>query len=530
MSTRNKSFIHSVKFKLSMPLFILVATVLCIVGFSRYTMVGLEKQIKLVSDVDMPAIAALYRVAAAVNSGYLDERSSLTSKVKSEKYPALVKDHSNKLSEAQSGLDSLTQLLDDDTQIQQVTSAIDNIQVWTKTSFEVIELRSKDNRMNRLLASDLSGGKSRKQFDALNTQLTQMKDDWLASTASQVDSVIISTEKTIGILTLVAVVSAVFGIAVATYLPIRITRRLADIRERILDIAEGDGDLTRRIVNDHKDEIDSIANAFNKFCDNLHDTISQTKESAIAVASSVRQISEGNNSLLGKSERQTAAVLEASSGLTQMSESMAISAENAKSVGLRAETTSSSATTGTEVIEKAVAAMADVSESSGQIADITGLVDSIAFQTNLLALNAAVEAARAGEQGRGFAVVASEVRELAKRSATAASDIKVLSETTNERVKLGTDLVNNSGETLKDIIGSIHEVSTTVNEISIAANEQNQGIRTITHSISEMTNLMQSTSAFVSEVADTSRALEEQAQLLMDSVSRFKLHGDQRVA
>lgn len=527
MSKNNKSLIHSVKFKLGMPLFVLVVAILGIVAFSRFAMVGLSQQVDKVAKVEMPAIATLFTISSAVNATYLSERSSLNIKVKSEGYTNLVSAHLNSLETAASGLQSLLLLPIQESNMNKVNDALMALEAWRTTTLEVFSLRAKDNRMNRLLATDLSGGTSLQQFNNLSSQLADINGGWILGTQERVDKVVKTSNSTIDILTAIAAISALFGVSIAILLPKALIRRLADIRVRILDIAEGDGDLTRRIENSQRDELDSIATAFNKFCDNLHETISQTKRSAEAVAASVSQISEGNRTLAEQSDRQTLTVLEASSGLTEMSQSMALSAENAQRVGLKAATTSSAATNGAEIIEKTIAAMADVSESSGEIGDITGIVDSIAFQTNLLALNAAVEAARAGEQGKGFAVVATEVRGLAQRSATAASDIKKLSENTTDRVNLGATLVNESGNTLRDIIEAIRDVSETVNEISHSASEQNEGLQIITNSITEMTTLMQSTSSFVGEVADTSKELEMQANVLMSTISRFKLNDDQ---
>lgn len=530
MSAHKKSFTQSIKFKLAMPLFVLVATVLCIIGFSRYTVISLSGEARQVADVEMPAINKLYEVASAVNAAYLDERSSLSTQANSPAFPKLAARHNQNLDTALSGITDISQLFTDKNQLQYIDDVIANTREWMTISLEIVQLRSENSFMNNMKSAELSNGKSREQFDALNVQLAEMKNRWLTAASQRVHSVVVSSEKTTHILTIIAAIAAIFGVAMALYTPTRLVRRFADIRVRILAIAEGDGDLTRRISHSGKDEIDSIAKAFNLFCDNLHDTISLTKKSAVAVAASVRHISEGNRALAEQSDRQTATVLEASSGLTEMSQSMALSAENAQIVGKKAASTSSAATDGAELIEKTIAAMVDVSESSGEIGNITGIVDSIAFQTNLLALNAAVEAARAGEQGKGFAVVATEVRSLAQRSATAASDIKKLSETTTDRVNLGADLVNESGSTLKNIIEAIREVSETVTAISQSASEQNQGLQVITNSISDMTTSMQSTSSFVGEVANTSIELESQAEALMHTIARFKLNDDQKQA
>lgn len=524
MTANKKSIFKSIKFRIAIPMLLLVLAVIAIFAIGRHGIVSLSEQTNSVASIDMPAIEKLSAAMLAVNSVYLSERASLSMKVGTDKYNALLSEHLTELEAAGQRLQSTLGLDISETHQAQIESIMGQLQTWEKTSLEVIALRSKDSRMNRLLATELSNTTSREEFDTLIHRLSELNHDWLKDTQSSVHTVVETANSEVSFLTAVAVFSTLFGLSIAFYLPVTLTRRLEVIRSRILDIAQGDGDLTRRVKILHQDEIGSIGRAFNLFCDNLHDTILQTKRSAVAVATSVRQISEGNSSLAEQAERQTATVLEASSGLTEMSISMAESASNAKNVGKQASNTSIAAAEGTAVIERTFAAMVNVSESSGQIVDITGIVDSIAFQTNLLALNAAVEAARAGEQGKGFAVVASEVRELAQRSAKAASDIKALSETTNERVKLGTSLVSDSGETLQKIIDSIQAVSETVNEISTAAGEQNQGLQTINQSITEMTNLMQSTSDFVGEVAEASQGLESQAQSLLDSVSRFKLN------
>ncbi len=507
-----------------MPLFILVFIIIAIVAISRSSLIALASQAEDIATTDMPAIALLSKASLEVNAAYLNERKSLSMKVKSPDFQALVDEHQTQLATAGAHLQTLAALPISAKHSEQVRESVNMLGAWENSTNEVFRLRSKDNRMNRLLATDLSNGSSREEFDHLISTLAALNDEWLGDTQTTVDGVVNESNNSIVLQEIVGVISALFGVGVAIYLPISLIRRLDTIRSRVLQIAQGDGDLTRRIDVKSNDEIGNISHAFNLFCDNLHETISLTKQSAVAVAASVRQISEGNRSLADQAERQTETVLEASSGLTQMSNSMAESASNARNVGAQATSTSHAASEGTAVIEKTFAAMENVSESSGQIVDITGIVDSIAFQTNLLALNAAVEAARAGEQGKGFAVVASEVRQLAQRSATAASDIKALSETTNERVKLGTSLVSDSGETLKNIIESIQSVSETVNEISTATGEQDQGLQTISQSIAEMTGLMQSTSAFVGEVAQASEELESQAQTLLDSVSRFKLN------
>ncbi len=172
-------------------------------------------------------------------------------------------------------------------------------------------------------------------------------------------------------------------------------------------------------------------------------------------------------------------------------------------------------------MSQVVETMNDITASSGKIADITTVINSIAFQTNILALNAAVEAARAGEQGRGFAVVASEVRNLAQRSALAATEIEGLINESVERIRTGSGLVKQAGSTMSDIVTSIGNVTEILNEIAQASDEQNRGISQVGAAITEMDSVTQQNAALVEESSAAANALRDQAQHLASSVSRF---------
>ena len=172
---------------------------------------------------------------------------------------------------------------------------------------------------------------------------------------------------------------------------------------------------------------------------------------------------------------------------------------------------------------RATTSMGQISDASDQIGEIITVIDSIAFQTNLLALNAAVEAARAGEQGRGFAVVAGEVRALAQRSSEAAKKIKELIERTLEQVNTGVNEVNQLGESLMEIQGSVDKLNMIVGEISSNSREQGQGITQVNQAMQQIDSATQSNALQVEESASNSQALTEQSQLLNQMMSRFQL-------
>jgi len=198
-------------------------------------------------------------------------------------------------------------------------------------------------------------------------------------------------------------------------------------------------------------------------------------------------------------------------------------AENAKQANELAKTSNAVATKGGEMVKRVVSTMSDIQDSSKKIADIIGVIDSIAFQTNILALNAAVEAARAGEQGRGFAVVATEVRNLAQRSATAAKEIKTLIAESVDKVEGGAKLVKEAGDTMDDVVTSFQKVANLVTDIANASREQSSGIEQVTHAVSQMDEVTQQNAALVEEAAAAAESLEEQARALVQSVGMFKL-------
>ena len=192
-----------------------------------------------------------------------------------------------------------------------------------------------------------------------------------------------------------------------------------------------------------------------------------------------------------------------------------------------AQSASDVARKGGAVVEKVVQTMGSIEASSRKVADITGVIEGIAFQTNILALNAAVEAARAGEQGRGFAVVATEVRSLAQRSSEAAKEIKALIGNSAEQVKAGTHLAHEAGTTMQAVVDSVLRVSTMIEEISQASREQTDGIEQINQAVSQMDQGTQQNAALVEQAAAAAASLQQQAQELTQVVATFQLGSSQ---
>jgi methyl-accepting chemotaxis protein len=255
----------------------------------------------------------------------------------------------------------------------------------------------------------------------------------------------------------------------------------------------------------------------------LVSVVANVRQNAQAVANACGHIAQGNSDLSSRTQEQAGALQQSAASMEEMTAAVQRNAESAAQANELSRGANLIATRGGEVVGKVVSTMKDISESSGKIADIIGVIDSIAFQTNLLALNAAVEAARAGEQGRGFAVVAAEVRQLAQRSAEAAKQIRALILDSVERVDQGTAFVDQAGATMAELVDAIKRVSSIMGEISAASAEQSSGVTQISDAVAQMDAATQQNAALVEESASAAEMLKEQARQLVAAVAVFKL-------
>ncbi len=287
--------------------------------------------------------------------------------------------------------------------------------------------------------------------------------------------------------------------------------------------AMADGDLNQRITNDYQGKFGELRDNANRMADQLGEIVGKIQSATNAVHSAASEISSGTSDLSERTEKAAANLEETAASTEEMSSTVRQNADSAKSADKLANEANDTASKGGDVVQRAVIAMSGIEESAQKITDIISVIDEIAFQTNLLALNASVEAARAGEAGKGFAVVAQEVRQLAQRSAQAASDIKSLIQNSNSQVKDGVELVNEAGEALGDIVTSIGKVASIIESISNASQEQAIGVQEINNSITSMDEMTQQNSALVEESTAAARDLSNQATELAEQIAFFKL-------
>jgi len=304
-----------------------------------------------------------------------------------------------------------------------------------------------------------------------------------------------------------------------------IARRIKTSLDQAISVAESiaAGDLTVRISVESQDETGHLLEALKDMNEGLAKIVGEVRTGADSIATATEQIAAGNADLSQRTEEQASALEETASSMEELTSTVKQNADNAQQANQLAISASGVAVKGGDVINKVVCTMQSITDSSRKISDIIGVIDGIAFQTNILALNAAVEAARAGEQGRGFAVVAAEVRSLAQRSAAAAKEIKTLIEDSVGKVQDGSRLVEEAGHTTQEIVTSIKRVTDIMAEISAASLEQSSGIEQVNTAITQMDDVTQQNAALVEQAAAAAESLEEQAQQLVQVVTRFKL-------
>ena len=283
------------------------------------------------------------------------------------------------------------------------------------------------------------------------------------------------------------------------------------------------GDLIERVNQTYLGVFAKLCDDANTTVDNLAHSVKTIKEAANAINTVSREIAMGNMDLSQRTEEQSVSLAETATSMEVLSSTVKQNADNARQANQMSVMASDVAMKGGKLVRQVVLTMDDINESSQKIVDIISVIDSIAFQTNILALNAAVEAARAGEQGRGFAVVANEVRNLAQRSASAAKDIKSLIGNSVDKVKHGSKLVAEAGQTMDEIVTSVKRVTDIMGEIAVASIAQSSGIEHVKEAITQMDEVTQQNAALVEQAAIASESLEEQTQRLAVLMSRFRL-------
>jgi len=370
-------------------------------------------------------------------------------------------------------------------------------------------------------------GIDRAATDHIDAIVKQVREHGDALAARSLQAAV--DEKNALIAGLMALVLIAVGVSAAagTFTIIAITRRLRTAAEAASSVAEGD--LSRDIQSGRADELGRVLRSMREMNSSLAGIVGRVRDSAQKVSAAATQIAAGNMDLSSRTEEQASSLEETAASIEELTATVNQNANNAAQANDAAAFAANVARKGGDAVGDVVKTMDGIQQSSRRIADITGLIDSIAFQTNILALNAAVEAARAGDQGRGFAVVAGEVRSLAQRSAEAAREIKTLIGESVEKVNTGAQVARGAGETMQEIVANVTKVSQLIAEIASATTQQSSGIAQASQAVSELDKATQQNAALVEESTAASESLRRLAVDMAEAVSVFRL-GDASTA
>lgn len=388
---------------------------------------------------------------------------------------------------------------------------------------------------NLIVTDELRGDLANERYEALDAYRDPINqkfssfsaainnfNDYALSRGNQVhseaqhDSVIFSI--TVGALILTA-------IALYIVVQIMINRLVINPLQRAVRICENiaKGDLTSHIDTLGRNEIGRLYSAMEDMQERLEEMIGTLNQSSEAVASSSKQIASGSQDLASRTEQQAAALQQTAASMDEISSIVRQNADTASQAQQLTQDAAQQANTGKQASERTSLLMRELEETSHKVHDIVQVIDSIAFQTNILALNASVEAARAGEHGRGFAVVASEVRSLATKTSTSSKEIRTMIEDIAQRIVVGAEQAAKNGHDMADINEAIRKVTEMMQELALAAKEQESGISQVSTAVSQMDSATQENVSLVEETSTASASLQDEATRLAELVTTFKL-------
>jgi methyl-accepting chemotaxis protein len=287
--------------------------------------------------------------------------------------------------------------------------------------------------------------------------------------------------------------------------------------------AMADGDLTTQPRPRGTDEMARLVHDLVAMQGAVRSLVGQAQHTSQGILTASEEIASAAEDLARRTEDSAGKLQSTASAMEQISSTVSLTTTNVGEASRLATENAAVAEKGGNVIGQVVHTMHDINAASNKIGEIISTIDGIAFQTNILALNAAVEAARAGEAGRGFAVVASEVRSLAQRSAGAAKEIKELISASAERVQSGTVVVQEAGDTMQQLVANAKRISAALSEAAVAVREQAQGVASVGLAVTSLDESTQQNAALVEESAASGKALADQAQVLADQISKFRL-------
>jgi methyl-accepting chemotaxis protein len=561
------SFFKNAKIKNKLIVsYALLVALMGAIGYSGYT--GTSSVMHHLDDifsVRLPSIDKLLEADRDLQQLLVAERSMIFANAKSDTFQVLVDEYETNLKQSVERWEAFTSLSlspEEAAVVPQYEKARDE---WLETSRQIVEGRKADTRDGRRLALDLSLGKAKSQFEAMRDHLDKLTEINLAMAARAQENAAASFRRSVFNLMLFIGVGILAAIAMVWLLSRNITRPVNDTVNGLRDIAEGDGDLTKRLKVVSSDEVGELATCFNAFMGNLQELVKEITVNAQKLSSAAgglsdlsATMSDGADSMSAKSTSVASATEEMSANVQSVAAAMEEATTNINMVASATEEMSATVNEITQQSEKGrdIAGSAatqvkttsmkvnELGEEAIAISKVTEVITDISEQTNLLALNATIEAARAGEAGKGFAVVANEIKELAKQTAQATMEIKTkiggiqestavavteigqITEVIDEVNDIVTTIASATEEQLvssREIAGNIGQASQGIQEVNENLAQSSQVSTDIARDIAEVNHETGEMSNSSSQVDLSAKDLQGLADELNGLVGRFKV-------
>lgn len=503
--------------------FLLMIVFLVAVGFLGINSTKeIQESVNETLEVRLPSLDFLVQADRDLQQLLVAERSMIFENTQSETFKTLVADYEENLKQSRERWERYKALAETEEEKAIIPMYEKARTEWEAFSKQIVDGRKADTREGRRLAIDLSLGTAGEKFEAMREHINKLQEinQRISEETQQASKTTYSK-----LFTLILVITGVaILIAVFTWFVLNktVTIPIREMVARSQDLAEGEGDLTKRIRVDSKDELGELSGWLNQFFQRLQEIMAKVKDSSLGLINSTGRVSTGSESLASRTSEQAASITETSTTLEEFTAILKGNRENSEEVNKMLDYFNSEVKAKMELIDNVTTTMTEISASGKKIDDIVNVINDISFQTNLLALNAAVEAARAGEAGRGFAVVAAEVRNLAQKTAESSKNIQEIVTQNVETTNKGTELVKDTSDFFASIAAVLEEISLKMQAINNSSKEQFTGVEQINEAISQLEVVINQNAALVNDFSEASKEMISGTNEVNELVAQFK--------